>query len=141
MISEPLTFSIIVAQGNAPPTSRMAARLTKCRSAAPTPPPRNTIRKLILHPFDEQTASQRQACARVNRIFSRHWLQSELGCIVCHTHEDTMCHAVRVRLSMAERKDVRRFSGVMIPAFASLTVLLLLVIALTNTPRPNETPP
>lgn len=49
-----------------------------------------------------------------------------------------MCHAVRVKLSPAEKKDVRKLSGVLIPIYASIALVLLAVIAITHVPRSDE---
>lgn len=50
-----------------------------------------------------------------------------------------MCHAVRVKLSPAERKAARRFAGVMVPVYASLVLFALAAVALSSGPRPGET--
>ena len=49
-----------------------------------------------------------------------------------------MCHAVRVKLSPAEMKDVRKLSGVLIPVYASIALVLLAAIAITHVPRSDE---
>ncbi len=49
-----------------------------------------------------------------------------------------MCHAVRVKLSPAEKKDVRKLSGVLIPIYASIALVLLAAIAITQVPRAGE---
>ena len=49
-----------------------------------------------------------------------------------------MCHAVRVRLSPAEKKEVRKLSGVMIPIYASVALVLFAVMVLTHVPRSDE---
>jgi hypothetical protein len=49
-----------------------------------------------------------------------------------------MCHAVRVRLSPEEKKEVRKLSGVMIPIYASVALVLLAVMVVTHVPRSDE---
>ena len=46
-----------------------------------------------------------------------------------------MCHAVRVKLSPAEKKEVRKLSGVLIPIYASVALALLAVTVVTHVPR------
>jgi hypothetical protein len=52
--------------------------------------------------------------------------------------EAVMCHAVRVRLSPAEKNEVRKLSGVLIPIYASVALVLFAVMALTHIPRSDE---
>lgn len=49
-----------------------------------------------------------------------------------------MCHAVRIRLSAEEKKDVRKLSGVLIPIYASVVLVLLAAVAVTQVPRSHE---
>jgi hypothetical protein len=49
-----------------------------------------------------------------------------------------MCHTVRVRLSPAEKKEVRKLSGVMIPIYASIALVLIAVMVATHVPRSGE---
>ena len=51
-----------------------------------------------------------------------------------------MCHALRVRLSPAEKQEVRKLSGVVIPIYASIVLILLAVISITNVPRSKHVP-
>jgi len=50
-----------------------------------------------------------------------------------------MCHAVRVKLSPAEAKEVRRLHGMMVPVYASLALLALAAVTLSSAPRSGET--
>jgi hypothetical protein len=52
--------------------------------------------------------------------------------------EAVMCHAVRVKLSPAEKKEVRKLSGVLIPIYASVALVLFAVMALTHVPRSGD---
>ena len=54
---------------------------------------------------------------------------------VSTAQEALMCHAVRVRLSPAEKKEVRKLSGVMIPIDASVALVLIAVVVATHVPR------
>lgn len=49
-----------------------------------------------------------------------------------------MCHAVRVNLSPAEKKEVRKLSGVLVPIYASFALVLFAVMALTHVPRSDS---
>ena len=49
-----------------------------------------------------------------------------------------MCHAVRVRLSPAEKKEVRKLSGVMIPVYASIVIVLFAVTLILRTPNAGD---
>ena len=49
-----------------------------------------------------------------------------------------MCHAVRVRLSSAETKQVRKPYGILAPIYASVALLLLAAVILSNGPRSGE---
>ena len=49
-----------------------------------------------------------------------------------------MCHAVRVGLSPAERKEVRKLTGVMVPIYACLALFALAAIALSSPPHPGD---
>ena len=49
-----------------------------------------------------------------------------------------MCHAVRVKLSPAEKKEVRKLSGVLIPIYASVALALLAVTVVTRLPRSDN---
>ena len=58
---------------------------------------------------------------------------------VSTAQEALMCHAVRVRLSPAEKKEVRKLSGVMIPIYASVALVLFAVTMFMHLPRSDET--
>lgn len=49
-----------------------------------------------------------------------------------------MCHAVRVKLSAAEKKEVRKLSGVVIPVYASVALVLFAVAMFAHLPRSND---
>jgi hypothetical protein len=49
-----------------------------------------------------------------------------------------MCHHVYVRLSAEEKKEAQKFSGVLIPVYASIVLAVIAVVALTGAPRPGE---
>lgn len=51
-----------------------------------------------------------------------------------------MCRISDVRLSPAEKKAVRKLSGFMIPIYASVVLVLLSAIFLTNAPRTDHVP-
>jgi hypothetical protein len=51
-----------------------------------------------------------------------------------------MCRISDVRLSPAERKAVRKLSGVMIPIYASVVLVFLSAIFLINAPRTDHVP-
>ena len=52
--------------------------------------------------------------------------------------EATMCHHVYVRLSAEEEKSVKKLSGVLIPAYASILLALFLAATLIHQPRQSE---
>jgi hypothetical protein len=49
-----------------------------------------------------------------------------------------MCRFIHVRLSPEEKKEVRKLSGVMIPIYASVALVLFAVVILTHPPRSGE---
>ena len=49
-----------------------------------------------------------------------------------------MCRFSHVRLSPEEKKEVRKLSGVMIPIYASVTLVLFAVVMLSHLPRSGE---
>ena len=49
-----------------------------------------------------------------------------------------MCRAVHVRLSPSERKEVARWSGVMLPVYASIVAVILVALIASNRPRTGE---
>ena len=51
-----------------------------------------------------------------------------------------MCRAVHVRLSSSERKEVARWSGVMIPVYASIAVIILVALIATQGLPPGWLP-
>jgi len=52
--------------------------------------------------------------------------------------EAIMCRAVRVTLSSAETKQVRRLYGILAPIYASVALLLLATAMLSNGPSAGE---
>lgn len=46
-----------------------------------------------------------------------------------------MCQFSRIKLSPAEREEVRKLSGVMIPIYASVALVLCAVVMLAHVPR------
>jgi len=49
-----------------------------------------------------------------------------------------MCHHVHVKLTAPETKAVRKMYGIMVPVFASIVLLLLAAITLTQPPRAGD---
>ena len=49
-----------------------------------------------------------------------------------------MCRFVHVRLTLEEKKEVRKLSGVMIPIYASVAFVLFAVVVLTRLPNFGE---
>lgn len=49
-----------------------------------------------------------------------------------------MCHHVHVRISAEERQSARRFSGALIPAYASIALALLAAAVIFQPPRQGE---
>ena len=52
--------------------------------------------------------------------------------------EAIMCHAVRVTLSPAETRQVRKLHGILAPIYASVALLLLAVAMLSHGPRSGD---
>jgi hypothetical protein len=48
-----------------------------------------------------------------------------------------MCNCNRLKLSPVEKEAMRKFSGILIPIYASAAFLLIAVIALSDSPRSN----
>jgi hypothetical protein len=49
-----------------------------------------------------------------------------------------MCRFSHVRLTPEEKKEVRKLSGVMIPIYASVALVLFAVVMLSHLPRSGE---
>jgi hypothetical protein len=49
-----------------------------------------------------------------------------------------MCRSVHVRLTLSERKEVARWSGIMIPVYTSIVVFVLVTLIVTHQPRTGE---
>ena len=49
-----------------------------------------------------------------------------------------MCHHVYVTLSAEEKKEAKKFSGVLIPVYASIVLAFIAVVTLTGAPRQGE---
>lgn len=49
-----------------------------------------------------------------------------------------MCHAVRIRISESERKEVRRLSGLLIPVYASIVLLLIAATSVMHLPSAQD---
>ena len=49
-----------------------------------------------------------------------------------------MCHYGQVRLNPSERKDVARWTGILLPVYASIVVFVLVALAVTQQPRTGE---
>lgn len=49
-----------------------------------------------------------------------------------------MCHRVYVTLSAKEKQDVRKLSGIMIPVYASVVLVLIAAVAVTGGSRQGE---
>jgi hypothetical protein len=49
-----------------------------------------------------------------------------------------MCRSVHVRLTPSEHKEVARWSGIMIPVYASIAVFVLVALVVTHQPRTGE---
>ncbi len=46
-----------------------------------------------------------------------------------------MCHSVHVRLTASEHKEVTRWTGIMIPIYASIAVLVFAALIVIHQPR------
>jgi hypothetical protein len=42
-----------------------------------------------------------------------------------------MCHRVRVLLSTEEKEDVKKLTGIMVPVYATIMLLLIAIVAVT----------
>ena len=49
-----------------------------------------------------------------------------------------MCHRVRVLLSTEDKKDVKKLTGIIIPVYATVMLILVAVVAVTVTSRQGE---
>ena len=49
-----------------------------------------------------------------------------------------MCRHVYVRLSVEEKKEARKLTGIMIPVYASIVLAMIAVVALGGAPRQGE---
>jgi hypothetical protein len=49
-----------------------------------------------------------------------------------------MCHHVYVTLSAEEKKEAKKFAGIMIPVYASIVLAVVALVALTGAPRQGE---
>ena len=49
-----------------------------------------------------------------------------------------MCHRVIIKLSAEERAAARKVSGFLIPAYASIVLAVIAVVAVTGAPRQGE---
>ena len=49
-----------------------------------------------------------------------------------------MCHAVRVKLSPAETREVRKLYGALVPIYASVALLFVAAIMFSSAPRPGD---
>jgi len=49
-----------------------------------------------------------------------------------------MCHRGRVMLSAEEKEEVKKLSGIMIPVYASVMLVLIAVVAITSGSRQGE---
>jgi hypothetical protein len=49
-----------------------------------------------------------------------------------------MCRIAHLKLSPDEKKAVRKLSGVMIPIYASIALVLLAVVTITQVPRAGD---
>ena len=49
-----------------------------------------------------------------------------------------MCHRGRIMLSAEEKEEVKKLSGIMIPVYASVTLALIAVVAITSSSRQGE---
>jgi hypothetical protein len=52
--------------------------------------------------------------------------------------EAPMCHRVYVTLSVEDKKDVKKLSGIMIPVYATIVLVVVAVVAVTGSSRQNE---
>jgi hypothetical protein len=53
--------------------------------------------------------------------------------------ETVMCQFSHIRLSSAEREEVKKLSGVMIPIYASVALVLLAVVVAIHVPQSDST--
>ena len=49
-----------------------------------------------------------------------------------------MCHHLHVTLSAEDKRDVKKLSGVLIPVYASIVLVVIAVVAVTGSSRQNE---
>ena len=49
-----------------------------------------------------------------------------------------MCHYGHIRLSPTEHKEIARWTGIMIPVYASIAVLVIAALVVTHQPRTGE---
>jgi hypothetical protein len=49
-----------------------------------------------------------------------------------------MCHSVRIKLSPAETKEVKKLWGVMVPIYASVALIIAASIVINYAPRASE---
>ena len=49
-----------------------------------------------------------------------------------------MCHRVRVLLSTEDKKGVKKLTGIIIPVYATVMLILVAVVAVTVTSRQGE---
>jgi hypothetical protein len=47
------------------------------------------------------------------------------------SQEAVMCHRVRVLLSTEEKEDVKKLTGIMVPVYATIMLVLVAVVAVT----------
>jgi len=71
-------------------------------------------------------------------ILRRRLKKGSLNSANWHEHEATMCRSVRIRLTPSERATVNRWSGVMIPLYASIALFILGFLFVTHNPWSPE---
>ena len=49
-----------------------------------------------------------------------------------------MCHHVYVMLSAEEKKEAKKFAGLMIPVYASILLAVFALVAVTSAPKQGE---
>lgn len=49
-----------------------------------------------------------------------------------------MCHRVRVLLSTEDKEDVKKLTGIIVPAYATIMLVLVAAIAVSMTSRQGE---
>jgi hypothetical protein len=79
-----------------------------------------------------------QIPAEKNLILRRRLKKGSLNSANWNEQEATMCRSVRVRLTPSERATVNKWSGVMIPLYASIALFILGFLFVAHSPWSPE---